>query len=151
MLPAHRLRNLFARAMRFGVSGVVATLVAYVTFMIGLQFWHYAWANVFSWCISVVFGFLMNRRFTFRIKGRENGLKDLVLFLVGALLQLGLSQVGLHILMGMLHLAATPAFLINLVFTATFSFIYLNLIAFRRHASLDTAPAPAPVAGEGQS
>jgi putative flippase GtrA len=147
MISAKPLTRLIARAMRFGVSGVVATLIAYVTFMIGLQFWHYAWANVFSWCISVVFGFLMNRRFTFRIRGRQNGVRDLVLFLVGALLQLGLSQIGLRILIGMLHLGPTIAFLINLVFTASFSFAYLNLIAFRRHARLHD---PAPVAGEGQ-
>jgi len=60
---------------------------------------------------------------------------------------LGLSQIGLRILMGMLQLGPTIAFLINLIFTASFSFAYLNLIAFRRHAHLND---PEPVAREGQ-
>jgi putative flippase GtrA len=148
MVRAKHLVTLSARAMRFGVSGAVATLIAYVTFIIGLQFWHYAWANVFSWCISVTFGFLMNRRFTFGIRGRENGVRDLAMFLVGALLQLGLSMIGLRILIGALHLNATLAFVINLVFTSSFSFAYLNLIAFRRRAHLDPAAPATPAAGE---
>ena len=146
MIRAKHLVTLSGRAMRFGVSGVVATLIAYVTFIIGLQFWHYAWANVFSWCISVTFGFLMHRRFTFGIRGRESGVRDLVMFLVGALLQLGLSMIGLRILIGALHLNATLAFVINLVFTSSFSFAYLNLIAFRRRAHLDPDAPVTPAA-----
>lgn len=148
MIRAKHLVTLSGRAMRFGVSGVVATLIAYVTFIIGLQFWHYAWANVFSWCISVTFGFLMNRRFTFGIRGRESGVRDLLMFLVGALLQLGLSMIGLRILIGALHLNATLAFVINLVFTSSFSFAYLNLIAFRRRAHLDPDAPVTPAAGK---
>jgi putative flippase GtrA len=134
MTRSQQLIALSGRAVRFGVSGVLSTLVAYATFMFGLQFWHYAIAAVFSWCISVTFGFLINRRFTFRIRGREGGVRHMVLFLIGALLQLGLALIGYKILLDILQLRPTFAFAINLVFTSGFSFIYMNLVAFRHGA-----------------
>jgi putative flippase GtrA len=134
MIQSQHLWALGGRAARFGVSGVLSTLVAYATFMLGLQFWHYAIAAVFSWCISVTFGFLINRRFTFRIKGRAGGGRDLILFLIGALLQLGLALIGYRILLDILQLRPTVAFGLNLIVTASFSFVYMSLVAFRRGA-----------------
>jgi putative flippase GtrA len=141
ILKSPRLTAFSGRVVRFGVSGVLSTLVAYVTFMVGLRFWHYAIAAVFSWVISVAFGFLVNRRFTFRIKGRENGARDAVLFIIGALLQLGLALIGYHVMLDILSLNATVAFAINLIFTSAFSFGFMSLVIFRRAAK--------PATGEG--
>jgi putative flippase GtrA len=131
-ITSQAITSFGARAVRFGISGGLSTLVAYLTFIAALKFWHYAAATVISWCLSVGFSFVVNRRFTFGIKGRQDRGRDFVLFVIGSLIQLALALIGYRILLGAMHLRPTVAFLINLAFTSSFSFAYLSLVGFRR-------------------
>ena len=117
--------------MRFGASGLVTTGVNGAIFIPLSHPIGYAPAAVTAWVISVAVGFQLNRRFTFRLSGREGRNRQLVLFVAGALAQLLLSLASYALLIGRLHMPATPAFAMTLIVTTAFSFIVMNLIVFR--------------------
>jgi putative flippase GtrA len=123
------------RLIRFGLTGLVTTAIAYVVFVglihIGV---HYLPAATVAWAASLTVGFVVNRRFTFGIAGAERRKRDFGLYVVGAVLQLLVSLGGYALLIGQLRLAATPAFAVNLVATTSFSYLFLSLVTFRRAA-----------------
>jgi hypothetical protein len=43
-----------------------------------------------------------------------------------------LSLLGYATLIGQLHIAPSPAFIVNLALTTTFSYLYLRFVTFRR-------------------
>jgi putative flippase GtrA len=123
------------RLIRFGLTGLLTTAIAYVVFVglvkLGL---HYLLATMVAWAASLTVGFVVNRRFTFGIVGPARGKRDFGLYVVGAVLQLLLSMAGYALLIGQLHLAPTPAFAINLVATTSFNYLFLRFVTFRRAA-----------------
>jgi putative flippase GtrA len=127
------------RLARFVVTGVIATGVTYVV-LIGLMKLgaYYMLAGVASWASGLAVGFVLNRRFTFGITGRERRTRDFGLYLTGALLQLALGLGCYAVTIGWLRLNPTLAFVINLPITTAFSFLFLRFVAFRR------ASAPTP-------
>jgi putative flippase GtrA len=121
-----------ARAVRYLITGGVTTFVAYVATMLFLRLMNYVPATALAWLVTVCVGFAINRRFTFRIVGREKRGRDFVLFVVGAAMQLAITLVGYTVTLARLKLDPTIAFAINLVLTTVFGFAFLNLVAFRR-------------------
>ena len=123
------------RLIRFGLTGVVTTALAYVVF-VGLVHAgvHYAIASAASWASGLTVGFVLNRRFTFGISGARHRGRDFTLYVLGAVLQLLLGLAGYAVLIGRLRLDPTPAFVLNTAVTATFNFLFLRFVTFRRVA-----------------
>ena len=121
------------RLIRFGLTGAVTTAFSYVAFIglirLGV---YYEVASVASWALGLVLGFTANRRFTFGISGADRRKRDFSLYLIGSLLQLGLGLTGYALLIGHLGLDATPAFILNTAVTASFNFLFLRFVTFRR-------------------
>ena len=109
--------------------------VAYVFFIVCLRFMSYFPATIIAWGGSIGFGFLVNRRFTFSIRGVEGRARQAALYTVGALLQLGIALAGYAWLLGRLHWSPTPAFLANTAVTAAFGFAFQSVATFRRRAT----------------
>jgi putative flippase GtrA len=124
------MKELGLRAIKFGLAGVAATTISYLSFVALLRFMHYFPAATISWTLSLGTGFLLNRRFTFRITGKEGRLKEISLFTLAASLQYAIAMIGYAILIGYMKLNPTVAFLVNLTITTAFSFIFHNLITF---------------------
>jgi putative flippase GtrA len=123
------------RLLRFGLTGLLTTAIAYAV-MAGLTHLgvFYLVAATASWAASLCIGFAINRRFTFQIRGAEQSKRDFGFYALGAVLQLLLGWAGYAVLMGELRLGVTPAFAINLIFTASFSFLFMRFVTFRRAA-----------------
>lgn len=148
------------RVAAFVLTGAVATAISYSIF-IPLEP-HAGWmaAAVMAWAPSVVVAFLMNRRFTFGIRGSARLERQFGLYVAGAVSQLILSFAGYFVLMDVVGFAATPAFIVNLIFTTAFSYAFMSLVTFARGpqrtaqqaASLPVSPvfvmAFDPVAGD---
>jgi putative flippase GtrA len=121
------------RLVRFGLTGALTTTLSYIAFIglirLGV---HYEVASAGSWALGLVAGFTINRRFTFGISGADRRTRDFSLYVVGSLLQLGLGMTGYAWLIGRLRLDATPAFVLNTAVTATFNFLFLRFVTFRR-------------------
>lgn len=131
------MKKLLGRMVKFGLTGIAGAGIAYVLFIVCLRFMNYVPATVIAWAASIGFGFLTNRRLTFGIRGRERRSQQALLYTVGATLQLGLALMVYAWLLGRLHWAATPAYVVNTAVTATFGFAFQSLATFRRHAPLD--------------
>jgi putative flippase GtrA len=121
------------RLIRFALTGALTTVLSYVGFIGLIRLGaYYELASVVSWALGLVLGFAVNRRFTFGISGADRRTRDLSLYIVGSLLQLGLGMAGYALLIGRLGLAATPAFVLNTAVTASFNFLFLRFVTFRR-------------------
>ena len=120
------------RLLRFVITGALTTATAYVVFIgliaVGV---YYLVANVFAWGLSLLVGFAVNRRFTFQIRGATDRTRHFGLYVLGAVLQLMLGSIGYWVLIGRFHLDPTPAFVLNLIVTSTFNYLFLSLVAFR--------------------
>ena len=125
-------RSFLLPLLRFGVVGGAVTTIVYVVFIALLRAgMHYLSASAVGWAVGVGLSYGLNRAFTFAAKTPARP-GEFVLFVVGAVLQLGLGLACYALLMGRLHLGATPAFLLNLVVTASFSFLFMRQLVFRR-------------------
>jgi putative flippase GtrA len=121
------------RLIRFGLTGALTTALSFCVF-IGLIHLgvHYEVASVASWVLGLVVGFVINRRFTFGISGAGRRTRDFTFYVLGSLLQLGLGLTGYALLIGRLRLDPTPAFVVNTAVTASFNYLFLNFVTFRR-------------------
>ena len=125
-------RSFLLPLLRFGLVGGFVTAVVYVVFIALLKLgMHYLPASACGWAVGVGLNYVLSRLFTFAVKERAHA-REFMAFAVGALLQLALGLACYALLMGRLKLGATPAFLINLVVTASFSFLFMRQVVFRR-------------------
>lgn len=130
--PLHDGPVLLARVVSFGLIGALCAGLSYLVFIGAIRLGlHYMLANILSWISAVGLNFVLNRRVTFNIVG-PGMLGQLCKFIAGSLAQLGLSSVGLAVLMGEGHVAPTIAWIINTSVWAAAMFLWLNLVTFRR-------------------
>jgi putative flippase GtrA len=121
------------RLIRFGLTGVLTTALSYIGFIGLIRLGaYYEVASVASWAMGLVLGFTINRRFTFGVSGAERRRRDFSLYVVGSLLQLCLGLAAYALLIGRLGLDATPAFVLSTAMTASFNFLFLRFVTFRR-------------------
>lgn len=120
------------RIVRFLAVGGFLTLMSYLIFvgLLGLGL-HYLIASTAAWATGIVVSYFLNKGFTFAL-GSDFVWREFGMLVTGYVLQLGIASIGYVILMDMLGFGATPAFLINLIFVAAFSFLFMQLVVFRR-------------------
>lgn len=119
------------RLLRFGLVGGLATAFNFLVFA-GLAHAgvHYLVAGVIGWALSLGLSYLGNKRFTFG-HGRGVDLRELAVFASGYGVQLGLGLTVYAVLIDGLGMRPEPAFLINLVVVAAFSFTFMSRAVFR--------------------
>jgi putative flippase GtrA len=124
------MRALAGNLLRFALVGSITTGLSYVLFvgLIGLHV-HYLLASAAGWVASIGVGFYLNRRFTFAA-GTSASVRQMLKYLCGYGLQFVVGSCGYAILIGRLGLTPTPAFIINLVATATTSFLFMRFVVF---------------------
>lgn len=133
---------MIGKLFRFGVVGGGMTLLNYGLFIAAIRVGApYLLAAGISWVVTVTAGYGLNRRFTFRCEswGRPG---DLASYIAGYAMQFAISLMGLQLLMGVLRLGPSLAFALNLVFTAGFSFCYMQLAVFRGPRTPQRQAAP---------
>ena len=119
------------QVLRFVLVGAATTGLNYVLFvgLTGLGLHHLASATV-GWCAGLLVSFVFNRRFTFGLRSRVSA-REASSFVGGYVAQLLLGLAGYVVLIDILGLSPTPAFLINLAVVASFSFGFMRLAVFR--------------------
>lgn len=126
------MAELLRKLACFGMAGAVTTGLTYLVFVAAMGTGlHYVLASVSAWASGLVLSYGLNKRFTFLRKSRANA-AEATSFLGGYGLQLLLGTAGYAVLIGGLGLKPTPAFLINLVLTSGFSFLFMHLVVFRQ-------------------
>ena len=118
--------------LRFGVVGACTTALNFLLFtgLIAAGV-HYLAACSIGWAVGVGLSYGLNKRFTFAL-GPGVDLRELLVFIGGYVVQLGLGLASYAILIGGLGLGPSPAFAINLILVATFSFVFMRTAVFRQ-------------------
>ena len=130
-----KLKELFVQFMKFGIIGLINTIITYVitnTCYYALH-WHAQVSNLFAFVITVFFGFILNRKFVFNENSENtNFWKSLIkVYASYSITGLFLTAILLYIeeqVFGVPHYIAT---LMNLVVTVPANFILNKLWAFK--------------------
>lgn len=110
--------------------GLVTTAATYAAFRAALSLGlHYLLASTISWMFGMAVSYACNRRFTFAVR-RQASLREAGRFLSGGIVQCLIASAGYVLMMGVLHLNATLAFLINVGVGCVFNFCYMRWIVF---------------------
>jgi putative flippase GtrA len=118
-----------SRLVRFGLVGALCAGVGYIVFRGSLAAGlHYLPANALAWAISLAVGFMLNRTWTFGHRPAARWQRQLGLYLAGSVAQLGISSLGLELLIGRLKLAPAPAWVLNTAACALISFLWLHVV-----------------------
>jgi putative flippase GtrA len=130
--PKPIAKLLSGRGVRFLISGAALTLLAYLIFAgllaLGL---HYLIASTAAWVAGIVVSYFLNKGFTFEL-GRAFVWREFLTLAAGYGLQFLLASLGYVVLIDGLGFQPTPAFLINVVIVAGFSFLFMQFVVFRR-------------------
>lgn len=117
------------RLMRFGIVGGGVTLIAYLLFLGAIAGGlHYVAASVLAWAGGLCVGFLAHRHVTF---GDRGGWRSQIWRYIGVyLLQLLFGTATLAALIDLAGLAPWLAYSVNIIFTATFSYVLMSRMVF---------------------
>ena len=125
-------RALLNHVVRFLLVGGFITGVCYLVFIgmlkLGVQ---YLVAATIGWAVGIGISYVLNRSFTFGVATKAQP-KEFGTFVGGYVLQLGLGLFNYWVLMGLVGLGPTVSFVLNLVLTSTFSFVFMRWVVFRR-------------------
>ena len=120
-----------AQLQRFLITGGISTVISYSIFLFSIHLLglHYILANILAFCISVIFSYNFNKRWSFQAaKQQRSHLKRyltlyLITLLVGSLI--------LKFTVDFLGIAPEIAFIIGLCFTTTINFIGTKFFVFK--------------------
>ena len=122
--------------VRFGLVGALVTGLVYLAFIGLLRLGvHYLAAAAAGWGLGVCLSYVLNRSFTFGMKDRARP-REFGAFVGGYLLQLGLGLTTYWLLIGVLGLDPSAAFALNLVGTASFSFVFMRWVVFHERRAV---------------
>jgi len=121
--------------LRFSLIGVLNTGVYYATYLVLLTFTPYLVAHIIGWAIAMTFSFLMNCRYTYRVRPTW---RRYVVFPLSNLPNLLATSVGVVALVELLGLSTRIAPLIAGICAIPFSYLLGRVLMVR--AQPDDAP-----------
>ena len=94
------MNKLFAQIMKFGVVGIVATLLDYavlalLTEVCGI---YYLFSSFLSYSISLIFNYVASMRYVFAGKEDMSKIREFTIFLLLSVIGLGINQLGMWIM-----------------------------------------------------
>ncbi len=144
------MRALFWQTVRYGLVGASSTAVDWLIYygltrsVPQLREWYLA-ANVCSFSLAVIWGYLMHRRFTFRAGGAHR--HQFPKFLTVTLIGLGINSATLHVGVAVLGLYDLTAKVAAVGVTAVWNYLGQRFWTFRLSAPPGgpyTGPADTP-------
>ena len=119
--------------MRFGIVGVINTLITLVVIYILQELLHvkYTVANLAGYIAGVINSFFWSKLWVFK-KLNSNFMREAVLFLVSFGICYGIQFVALLLLVEVLHMADTWAQLVSMVVYTLCNFALNKCITFKK-------------------
>ena len=94
------MNKLFAQIMKFGVVGIVATLLDYavLAFLTEVCGIYYLFSSFLSYSISLIFNYVASMRYVFAGKEDMSKIREFTIFLLLSVIGLGINQLGMWIM-----------------------------------------------------
>lgn len=89
-----KLENLFIQIFKFGIVGVIATIIDFAFLYIFKEFLHLnvVLSNTLSFCISVVYNYLASVKWVFDVNENKDPKKNFVIFIIFSVIGLLLND-----------------------------------------------------------
>ncbi|MEX0429643.1 GtrA family protein [Nocardioides sp. DS6] len=124
------------REVAFLLVGGTNTLLGLAAFTALYYLWgdtlHYLGSLVLAYAVGIIVGFVLHRRFVFRVEG--NVLVDLLRFTSVQVTSLALNAALLPLMVEVVHLPVVPAQVVSLALVVVASYFGHLLFSFRRPA-----------------
>ncbi len=129
-------RPMVKQFMKFGIVGVINTLIDFTLYSILYSIFHvyYLYANIGSFSIAVTNSYILNRRWTFRSDNpawRSEAAKFLIINLIG----LALSEALLYVVVEHLHVHKMLGKIFVIMVVMIWNYFGTRFWAFRRPPS----------------
>lgn len=89
------MKNLFKQILKFGLVGIIATLIDYILLYILTEFFniYYLISSIISFSVSVIFNYIASVKWVFDVDKEKNSkLKELIVFIILSVIGLGINQ-----------------------------------------------------------
>lgn len=119
------MEKLFEQIMKFGVVGVIATLIDWGIFAICTRVFHihYAISNVIGFSISVIFNYWASVKWVFDVDKEKDSKRNFVLFIIFSVIGLGLNELILFICIDKIHIMDLISKVIATAIVMVFNFV----------------------------
>ena len=117
----------------FGVATTVVSMVVYGVCNSVFEM-HYLISNIVSWVIAVAFAYITNKMFVFKTRGMGFAQlkREITLFVSARLASLGIEELGLFILIGLIGWGEILAKLVMQVVVIVLNYIFSKLVIFKK-------------------
>ena len=117
----------------FGVATTVVSMVVYGVCNSAFEM-HYLISNIISWVIAVAFAYITNKMFVFKTRGMGFAQlkREITLFVSARLASLGIEELGLFILIGLIGWGEILAKLVMQVVVIVLNYIFSKLVIFKK-------------------
>ena len=117
----------------FGVATTVVSMVVYGVCNSAFEM-HYLISNIVSWVIAVAFAYITNKMFVFKTRGMGFAQlkREITLFVSARLASLGIEELGLFILIGLIGWGELLAKLVMQVVVFVLNYIFSKLVIFKK-------------------
>lgn len=117
----------------FGVLTTAVSLVSYAVCNSWLEL-HYLVSNIISWILAVAFAYVTNKIFVFQSKGLSFGQlkREIGLFVTARLASLGIEEVGLFFLIGLMDWDKNLAKLLMQVVVVVVNYVFSKWVIFQK-------------------
>ena len=132
-----RLKSHIGPLIRFALVGVLNTGVYYAFYLVLVLALPYLAAHVLAWSVAITFSFLMNCRFTYKVRPTW---RRYAMFPLSNLPNIIATSVGVVALVELLHMNTKLAPLVAGVCAIPFSYLLGRVLMTWRHA--DVGPSP---------
>lgn len=120
------------------VFGALTTVVSFGSYYVcnTMLSIHYLASNIISWVLAVLFAYITNKLFVFESKGlsKKELLREFFAFITARLVSLGMEELGLWLMIGVLHWNENIAKLIMQVVVVIANYVFSKLFIFKKTA-----------------
>lgn len=119
------MKKLFEQIMKFGVVGVIATLIDWGIFAVCTRVFHihYAISNIIGFSISVIFNYWASVKWVFDVNKEKDSKRNFVLFIIFSVIGLGLNELILFICIDKIHIMDLISKVIATAIVMVFNFV----------------------------
>lgn len=119
------MKKLFEQIMKFGVVGVIATLIDWGIFAICTRVFHihYAISNIIGFSISVIFNYWASVKWVFDVNKEKDSKRNFMLFIIFSVIGLGLNELILFICIDKIHIMDLISKVIATAIVMVFNFV----------------------------